>query len=371
MKIFTNLSAKKLFVAFVLLVCFGIFGNAYAMTPSLSVYPTSGTDSVTINVTGDANSSVILYYNSSSILQSRVLGTTSNSGYYSIVVNSSNYGITPGSLVYVVVNNQQSSSVSWPYSTYSSGTLSLSQTNLTMTVGQTSNVTAYNYYSYGNLYISSNSNPSVVTASISGNNISLYANMSGSSTVSVCQSGGSSACATIYVNVTAVYGGGCTYYTTGCGVYNPVNTLGLNISSLSIPLRGSLTISSANASGIYVSNNSNPRVVSTAYTTGTSSLVPGCTPGALYSVLTGQLCTGGITPQYYPYTVPGCVAGAMYSITTGQPCYNNYNNYNYTYPVNNNVSVTLSALAVGSSTITLCQNSTSSACSVIYVTVGY
>jgi peptidoglycan hydrolase-like protein with peptidoglycan-binding domain len=62
--------------------------------------------------------------------------------------------------------------------------------------------------------------------------------------------------------------------------------------------------------------------------------VPGCTPGASFSVTTGMPCSGnvveGCQPGYLFSTttgkpcngtsIPGCFAGAAFSITTGQAC---------------------------------------------------
>lgn len=47
--------------------------------------------------------------------------------------------------------------------------------------------------------------------------------------------------------------------------------------------------------------------------TGGTSTVPGCMPGAMFSSTTGASC-------FPTSTVPGCVAGAMFSSTTGAPC---------------------------------------------------
>jgi hypothetical protein len=211
-------------------------------------------------------------------------------------------------------------------------------------------VSAYNYYSYGTLYVSSNSNPNVVSVSVSGGTIYFYGLAQGSSTVTICQSGSYSSCGTVYVSVSG-YGYGNNYYPNN---YNSGN--GLNISSLSIPLRGSLTFSSTNGAGLYVSNNSNPSVVSATYNSG------------VYPVYGSS--------SYYPYSssIPGCNPGASYSVTTGQPCYGNYgyNNYPYygnTYYGNNNTTVTLTALRTGTSTITVCPNSNQNYCSTVYVSV--
>jgi len=46
---------------------------------------------------------------------------------------------------------------------------------------------------------------------------------------------------------------------------------------------------------------------------GSTSTVPGCAPGAMFSSTTGQACTSTTT-------VPGCAPGALFSSTTGQAC---------------------------------------------------
>lgn len=223
---------KALFISCLVIVALLAFvGKASAMTPTLYLSQNGGTDNVTINVTGDSNSSVILYYNinSNSIVQTRFLGNTNYSGSFSTTVSMNDFGVTPGGLVYVIINSQQSSSSVWPFSSTS-------------------------------------------------------------------------------------------------------NTLGLNVSNITLPVGSSATFSSSNSTGLYVSNNSNSNIAS-----------------ALSSSLTS-----------------GCNLGSQYSITTGQPCFNN-NNYNSIY--NNNGSVVISALSAGSSTVTLCQNSGGNTCSVVYVTV--
>jgi hypothetical protein len=87
---------------------------------------------------------------------------------------------------------------------------------LNLNFGQSTSVNIYGtsstgsgYYG-GSYYISSNSNSTVATASISGNMINLYGGQTGSTTIAVCQSGYSSACANLYVTV-----GGYSYNTGG------------------------------------------------------------------------------------------------------------------------------------------------------------
>jgi hypothetical protein len=251
--------------------------------------------------------------------------------------------------------------------------ITLSQTNLSMTVGQTYVVTAnniYNYYNnYGTIYISNNSNSSVASASVNGNNISIYANNSGSTSITVCQNNSGSSCASIYVSVS----GG--YYNNNNSYYNNnSNTLGLSISNLVFAVGSDVTLSSANYAGLYISNNSNPSVAS-ALNASTTSGTSGCTGTSQYSTLTGQPCgnlvnNGG---YYSSSSIPGCYAGAQYSTLTGQPCFNNYNNqvnnYNYNYGNTNNSSVEILGVSTGTDTITLCQSNNGSACTTINVTV--
>ena len=286
---------KKLFISFLMVgISLAFFGMAHAMAPSFYLSSLGG-DSVNISVTGDANSNIILYYNLNSVIQTRTLGITNNIGTFSTVISTSSYGITPGSSAYVLVNNQQSSFSVWP--TYSSSStynsLSLSQTSLSLAVGQTSTVTAYNSYNYGSLYVSSNSNQSVATAYASGNSISISGVNNGSTTLIICQNGNTSSCGTVYVTVTGF-------------ISTNNSSSGLNISGLSLSVGNSVTISSAAATGLYVSGNTNPGIISVSYT---SSSVLGCTATSNYSVITGQLCNNnGVYNGGYYSSILGCTA---------------------------------------------------------------
>jgi peptidoglycan hydrolase-like protein with peptidoglycan-binding domain len=211
--------------------------------------------------------------------------------------------------------------------------ISLSQSNLTLSIGQTTTVYVNNYnynYYYGNLYISSNSNSNVASASVSSNNgIFVTANNNGNTIITVCQNGTNYSCGTIYVTVS--------------GGYYSLNNPGFNISNLNLSVGDSITVSSPNSSSVYLSNNSNPSVVSASY-----SSLPA-----------------------------GCFDGNQYSITTGQPCYQNYyNNYNYNNYYNGSFVIT--AVSTGSSTLVLCQNQNynynnyynNNNCNTVYVSVN-
>lgn len=319
-------------------------GNAKAATLSQSnVYLTAGQSS-TVYATNVSTSIYLSNNTNNNIATVSISGNSIN--IYGIMAGSTTaticeYSISSCSNIYITVSGG---------STYG-GTLSLSQTNLSLTVGQTSVVTAYNSYSYGTLYISSNSNQNVATAYVSGNNISIYGSSVGSSNIIVCQNGSSSSCGTIYVSVTGGY----------LPPVNNYNTSGISLSSLTLPVGGAATIASGNSMGLTVSSNSNPSVAVTSYT----STTPGCTAGAAYSITTGQPCYGGGYNGVGYSSVPGCTANSLYSYLTGQSCNNGgYNNgYN-----NTNNSVQILAASAGADTITFCQSNNYS-CSTIYVTV--
>lgn len=303
---------KKLLVFVFGLIAMGSFAQSVsAMVPTLTISGNS-TSTMLVTVVGDANASVVFYYPASYGsygVQSVYLGSTNNLGYFTTTLTSNTYNIPQGSLVYVLVNNQQSPSVTWSTSSYSN--LSLSQTNVTLSAGQTSAVTAYN--SFGTLYVSSNSNSNVATATVNGNTVSFYGMNAGTTTVTICQNSGSSYCGMVYVTVSGSY-------------YTGVNTSGLIVSNLNLSVGNSITLASVSGGSLYVSSNSNPSVAAVS-------------------------ASGSV----------GCLAGAQYSAINGQPCY---------YITNNTGSMTITALSSGVSTITICQTNATTGCSTIVINVN-
>jgi len=220
--------------------------QAYAIAPSLSLYST-GNNIIQITVYGDANASVILdYYSGGQLLGAGVIGTTDYSGHFSTSINASYYSIPSSAQVIVMINGQQSIPATWPATgtnVYNPcvvvcGTVTtptLSQTSVSLAIGQSQVVSItnpYNYnYNYGYLntaqqyYIPNNTN-SVVNASINGNNITLYGVTSGSTTLTICSNGSyglsnqyNNGCATLYVTV----GVGNNYYYPPTTYYPPTN----------------------------------------------------------------------------------------------------------------------------------------------------
>lgn len=308
---------------------------ALAFAPTLSVTPV-GNNMVTITVYGDANSSVQLYYSPYSSLNynysgatlAGTIGTTNFSGYFSTTLSVGSYNIPTNASVFVLVNNQQSTTVNWPsvgngytncpttyaynsintYSgcTYPPITPPTQSGSISVGVNQTS--TAYGQ-GVGPYIVTTNSNPSVVSATASGNVITFRGNQVGSSNVVVCPS----------------YGYGYPY---GGYNYNYSNTA--SCSNFLVTVTPTLSFSPSTAA---------------LYGVGTSQSV---------SILDGY----GYSYNNYPY-------------------YNNYYS-NYFVTSNTNPSVvsasvsgnTLNMYAVGygGSTITVCSNT--GACGSIYVSVN-
>ena len=131
------------------------------------------------------------------------------------------------------------------------GSISLSQSTLSLGAGQTSSVTIYGNGSY---YISSNSNSYVAGATLAGNIVNVIASQNGTTSVYICQNGGSSQCVTLYVTV-----GGTDYY--------PTTNVVLSQTSLNLSVGQTVTVNASGNGGYgyYVSTNSNPGVVSATF----------------------------------------------------------------------------------------------------------
>lgn len=298
---------------------FGLFSTslmAQAMTPTLSVSATGSGDSVIISVYGDPYASVVLYYQSQGYnygSQSQYIGTTNSSGYLSTTVSSTIYGITSNSIVYVVVNNQTSTSVVWPYNyNYNYGSLTLSQTSATISVGQSVDVTI----SGGNTpYTMSSGGTNVFQAVISGNRLHVAGLANGSGSVNICSSAGTgSGCAILYVTINPV-----NYYNPP--VYNPLQpaiTFSQNNPTLNVGQSMTISISGGNNYGYYYSGSGNYYIGYNSNSSGLSAAING-------STLTIQGLANDNTAVVVCSSSTNCSA---LNVTVGAT------NYNYTNPGN-------------------------------------
>lgn len=178
--------------------------------------------------------------------QVNVYGSQSGSTTLSICQNSGNGGCAS---LYVTVNGNNGC-------TYNcgNGNLSLSQSSVSLNSGQSATVNVYSNNYGGNIYISSNSNPSAATATVNGSSIYVTGQNTGASNIQICQSGNFN-CATLYVNVNA---------NNGCGYNCGSGSLSLSQTSLNLSAgqSASVTAYSYNGGSLYISSNSSPSVVS-------------------------------------------------------------------------------------------------------------
>ncbi len=202
MKIITSIS-------FVLSILFGFaYIASAASTPTLLL--TNNTSTVTIAITGaDPNATVNFYYpnisanNSTGASYTSIdIGQTNSNGFFSVSVSPNSYGLNGGASVYVAVDGVNSATTLWPATTNISGqtgSLNLSQQNVTLVVGQT--VSIYEMNTTNTMTVQSNSNPSVVMTSYQStdNSIVVSALNTGTSTLSICAS--TLGCSSVIVSV--------------------------------------------------------------------------------------------------------------------------------------------------------------------------
>jgi len=344
---------------------FGFIDLVSAITPSLSLSTGTG-DNVTVNVTGDPNSSVLLGYTKTGEgLQLPILGNTNSTGYFSSTISSGSYGISSGSSVYVRVNGQQSSTVSWPSVSTSQGSLVLSSTGVVLAVGQSSIVTANN----NSLYLSNNSNSQVANVNISGSQITITGNTNGTTTATVCAQGGSS-CSSIYVTV----------QNTG------TQSLSFSQSNITISSGQTVPVTISGGTGLYmISNNPNSNIVqaslsgsilnlSTTSTSGTSSITICSTNMAACGIVNVTVGATSSASLSFSQNSPALSLGQTTSVVLSGGGSNSY--YVSSNSNNNAIQTTLSSniltlhgLSSGSSIITVCSSVNS--CNTLTATVNY
>lgn len=344
--------------------------SAQAATPTLSLSNTGSGDNVQVDIMGgDANGNVILYYqktDGTSRLQ--YLGTTNSSGTYSTTVSTANYSITPSSLVYVMVNGKQSATATWPYTTTTGGAITLSQTGLVTTVGQSTNLTVNNLGS-NLIYLLNNSNPQIANININNNQLTIIANTYGQTVVTVCVLGTTSNCASTYVTV---QNSGATALT-------------FSQSTLTVAYgqNGTVTILNSNGGSYSILNNSNPSVIQASIKDSTITLTANNNNGSaaltvcasnmsacgIINVSAGSVNSTGIT---FSQTSPSLLVGQTLSLPISGG-----SNYNISSNSNSNIiqasisgsNLVLVGGSTGSATITVCASTGN--CGSVTATVSF
>lgn len=366
----------KLFLGvFILTVLLTPSSPAFALvTPTLSVVGTGDGNSVRLDVNGDANASVVLYYIKTGVGQQITpVGTTNSNGTFSVVISSSQYSIASNTAVHITtggINGPSSATAIWPaVASLLTAQVSLSQAGIVLPVGQTSSIIATNNTT-GILYVSNNSNPSVANINLNGNQITITANTRGSTVVTVCATGYTTSCPSIYV----------TAQNTGAPA------LVFSQSNVTLALGQSFPVTISGGNGIYmVLNNSNSTLVSSMINGSSITMTASSMNGtASITVCSTDMSSCGIinvtTGSAYSSTVtfsqsnPTIYTGQ--SITVG--VYGGANNAYY-ISSNSNPSVAQASLLANTITITGLVNgltvlnvcSSSGGCAQLPITVSY
>ncbi|MCK9577951.1 peptidoglycan-binding protein [bacterium] len=338
----------------------------YAAVPTLSVSSTGSGDSVRITVQGDQNATVLLSYTKTgSGLQLNSLGTTDSTGYFSTTISSGTYGVASSSAVYVLVNGQQSTSVAWPQVATSSS-LTLSQTGVVLSVGQSSTITAGS----SSLYLSNNSNPPIANVSISGSGITITANSYGSTVVTVCSQGSTTNCGSIYVTVQSAGYSALTFsqtnVTIAAGQTVPVSISGGN---------GNYSIlNNSNAGVIQASINGTILNLSTLASSGSSSITV-CSSGQSYcGIVNVTIGTASYTTLTFSPSAPSVAIGQTTTVSVSGGASSVYyvssnSNSSYVQATISGSTLSLYGISSGVSVVTVC--SSVGNCSSLSITVNY
>ena len=229
--------------------------------------------------------------------------------------------------------------------TTSNGNVTLSQSSLALSTGQSSvvqvyvnNTTGTTYY--GNAFtVNNNSNPGVVTTQLSGSSLTVYGSEPGNATLTICNQNGyasSNGCASLYVTVNSSGTSTCYYvngvytcppsttcynngYSTNCGNQSTL-TFSTQNPSLAIGQTAAIVIYGNGYNNIYsynnyqsytVSGNSNASVVSAA-TSGNSLNITALSAGT--SVVSVCSLYGNVIPVI---GTSGTACGTVYVTVVG------------------------------------------------------
>lgn len=340
--------------------------SAFAITPTLSV--SGNGDTVTMVINGDANATVLMYYTKTSVGPTLYsIGTTNSSGYLSVAVSTNTLGVASSSAVHVTINGVSSSDVTWPGSSSSTSTITLSQTGVVLTQGGSSTITATGSSS---LYLSNNTNSAIANVSISGSSITITGNTYGSTVVTICPQGYSTNCPSVYVTVQS----------------SGASPLYFSQSTLTIAHNQSVPVTVSGGTGVYtVLNNSNPSYVSASLSSSTVTLNALQSSGqASITVCSSDISSCGIinvtigststATLYFSQTSPTVAIGQTTTITLsggGSSSYYVSSNSN-TSVVQATISGTnlnLYGILSGTSTVNVC--SSLGSCNSLLVTVSY
>lgn len=331
---------------------------------AMQTWPTpTGTPSLNqTSVTIGLGQSVSVYSEGSSA--GIYVSSNSDPNVASAVVNGTQITITgneTGSATISVCYTGTASDCATLYATVQTGSVvTFSQSNPTIATGQGISVTLSG--GNGNYSITGNSNPSDVSAILSGNTITLTGEALGTANVTACDTSGN--CGTLYVTVSSSASSGSLYFSTS----NP-----------SIGVGQTTTVTISNGSNYYVTGNSDTSVVSQSIS-GDVLTLSGLESGAsTITVCSASNGCGSVTVTVgasntnqvvFGITNPTVTVGQSMTISLsgGSGYYISSNsNPNVIQPSINGTSIVLYGEGAGSASIVVCASG--GECSTLYVTV--
>lgn len=171
------------------------YGNVTLSQSSLTL---GYNQSASVTIYGGNGGYYISSNSNSAFVSANISGSTLNVTTYNTTGNSTltvcSYNNNGCATLYVYV--QSNSNYNQP--TY------FSQSNISINTGQGQAITIYGSGSYN---ITSNSNPTAISALVSGSILNVYGSAPGTGTLNVCSTSGSGGCASLYVTVGGYYNG--------------------------------------------------------------------------------------------------------------------------------------------------------------------
>lgn len=337
-----------------------IISNTTTSTLSLSQASLMMTIGQTATVTALNNPSNSLYMSSSSNPQIANVSLSTNQ----ITVNALTNGTTTAT---ICSTGSSTNCVGLPIvvQAYGAQTLTFSQNNITISSGQGFPVTIFG--GTGSYVVQSNSSPSIIQTSLSGNVITLSTSyVTGSSAITICSSNISS-CGILTVNA----GSSSSSSVITFSQQNPTIYTGQSMNLVVYGGTGSYYISSNSNSSVVQPTLTGSTLTLYSNTSGSSTLVicsysGGC--GTMYVTSISNSNNNQITLSQNNLNL-GVGQTLSVTISGGTLPYNIPFSSNNIFQINLNGNVaTVYGVAIGSSSLNIC--SANGACSVLNVTVG-
>jgi hypothetical protein len=303
--------------------------NAQPLTFNQSSVSISPGQTIAVQISGGSGAYSVINNSSQNngVVQTNISGgtitltTTSTSGSSSITVCTTD--MSSCGIINVTIGNASYSAVSF------------SQSNPTVTVGQSLNISIFGPTN-SFFYVASNSNPSIVQPNISGSTLTLLGITNGSSVLSICASSNNCGSLTVTVNFNSTNGGnlmlsqdnvtlsiGQTQSITISGGSMPYNVVPNSNNIFQSTLNSNMLTLYGVSSGLSLANvcSSNGSCLTLSVSVNgsinniTTPIIPSDCTGALYSASTGTACPAStiniqnttVAPTPVPIYTPSAV----------------------------------------------------------------